>query len=92
MDSTIGLLEHIPDIDFRISPNPGYETIYIQFNQKNPNGCIEVRSVSGQLVQQVPIQASQSSYEISVNHLNSGLYFVTWNNGELAHSKKWIKL
>lgn len=78
--------------DFEVYPNPGSTVLNIVLDHPSYAGSrIVLVEASGRIVQEIKI-AESKWVSLSVNHLNSGLYFVNLICADgTQKTKKWIK-
>ncbi|MBA3900475.1 MAG: T9SS type A sorting domain-containing protein [Bacteroidetes bacterium] len=75
---------------FSLAPNPAKENIKVRFNSDTA-GIITVYNISGKVVIKENIPSSASQVVIDLTHLEAGIYFIQFNNGASANTKKFIK-
>ncbi len=64
-------------------PNPASNGVCIQRNDAiKKSSTVVIRSVSGQLVQEIAVAANQSSVKIDTENLASGIYFIQWSDAQ----------
>ncbi len=77
-----------PETGFVVYPNPTNENISINAKFKIKNAEYKIYSITGQLVKNGFLREGTES--ISVNNLQSGMYFISITNGERTYSQKFI--
>ena len=76
-------------------PNPTRDFVQVQFNQlSNDPVTFTLMNVQGQIIRQWSTDLNKGIHQerISLNHLNSGLYFLKMNNGMESISKRILRL
>lgn len=81
-----GIEETVPDLPWRLFPNPASEIITIKFSQ-NVQEQVEIYSITGYLLKVVH---SSGTTEINITDLPNGLYFIKLKDSSLP-SLKFIK-
>ncbi|WP_298420423.1 T9SS type A sorting domain-containing protein [uncultured Kordia sp.] len=85
------------DLDFNIYPNPASSEVNIQINfntKKTSEFSIELRDYSGKIIEELFINQHDSTIfkkSFNIQHMPSGLYFMTLKTSESQHTKKIIK-
>ncbi len=78
---------------FEISPNPAQDNVALNFSLPH-NGLVEIQILNllGQQVDQAAIQGLEGSqsYEMNLNHLNPGTYFIHIRQNDLLGTQKLI--
>jgi len=73
---------------FSIYPNPSQGVFTLNLNDENLNSTVSVRSITGQLLQEIQVLNSQQQFNIS--ELESGIYFISIPTKSGIVSKKII--
>jgi hypothetical protein len=73
---------------FSIYPNPSQGVFTLNLNEENINSTVSVRSITGQLLQEIQVLNSQQQFNIS--ELESGIYFISIPTKSGMVSKKII--
>jgi hypothetical protein len=90
LDSLLSV-KQIESVDFELYPNPGNQLLNVNMKE-GVDGKIQITNVAGQLVFETPLKQSETSYQLSVGSLKTGIYFVNLISTDQVRSKKWIKL
>jgi hypothetical protein len=70
-------IEELSQNAFSFFPNPAQDNCVVTFHHTHtPSGMLELYSVDGNMVQQIPVTASQIT--ITTANLASGIYFMRW--------------
>ncbi len=86
---TLGSVEEEDNFGVYLYPNPAQTIINLDI-EKGFDGILELRDVQGKLIRTLNAQKEQKHFEISVEYLRAGIYFLTLN-GEHPQTIKWIK-
>ena len=81
------VLENIQNT-FSIHPNPSQGVFTLNLDEENINSTVSVRSITGQLLQEIQVLGSQQQFNIS--ELESGIYFISIPTKSGMVSKKII--
>lgn len=85
----------VEDSQLQVYPNPAISDLNFQFKQDvkdNGIGMIEIRNAQGQLVLNERLELEEVNYHsISVQQLDSGIYFLTVNNGKEPRTVRFVK-
>lgn len=80
--------------DFKLYPNPTFDTFNIEFNNiGNNETIIEVYDLRGRLIQKNNFSSTSPNFreELSISNFEAGVYFVSIQNGKDKVVKKIIK-
>jgi hypothetical protein len=72
-----------------VSPNPAVNQVTLQYGQRNSFFDVKIRDVNGVVV--YAASHIETGQPININHLRSGIYFITINAGKETITKKLIK-
>lgn len=86
-------LNEIDDAEISVFPNPSSEQIFVSFSEVTSTTDLQFDLLDMQgKKQKIEAIASNGFYEISVGHLNAGLYILRIDRGgEILHSKVLIQ-
>ena len=76
-----------------IYPNPATEAVTIHFleDQEEP-AILEIANGFGQVIQQITIDATTKKYQLSLQHMPAGMYYLKFQNRTLKrYSQKILK-
>jgi hypothetical protein len=73
-------------------PNPTSEILTLQIEKSVEEFEIKIYNTAGEMVLICNTDPNQSHTELSVSHLQSGLYFITVKNSEITYSIKFLKI
>lgn len=90
LDSLLSI-EQIESVDFELYPNPGNQLLNVVMRD-GVDGKIQITNIAGQLVFETLLKQSETTYQLSVGSLKTGIYFVNLVSKDQVRSKKWIKL
>lgn len=77
-DAIIGIDEHHSAGTVSLFPNPASSTVHVNVSNVSENTVLEIRSTVGSLVKQIVMR--ESSADIDISELSSGVYFYTVGN------------
>ncbi len=78
--------------EFSLYPNPVHSSIQLKMDIENDNGLdIQIIDLTGKVVQTHTMENQNQPFEIDINHLNEGIYFITIKNGKESFVKRFIK-
>ena len=75
---------------FRIFPNPVQNVLYVDIPMGNIDATISIINISGQVIKTTLLSPGAGKM-VSMNGINSGVYFVKFQQGELHEIVKVIK-
>ncbi len=95
-DTTSAIAENlVSELSIMLYPNPGKETISVVADNLRENGLsYKIFDLSGRTIMQKEIQSGSANalkFEINSSALESGIYFLRFNNGKNYKTLKWIK-
>ena len=77
--------------DINVKPNPNSGNFTLSFSQETTsNASITISSTRGEIVFQKMIGEGNRAMDVDVSHLLSGVYFITYDDGNNRLSKKII--
>ncbi|MCZ6594618.1 MAG: choice-of-anchor B family protein [Bacteroidetes bacterium] len=74
------------EVDFSVAPNPVLNKTNLKLTRDTID-LISVHSLLGTQIMEIEVQEGSSNYELDLNALGAGVYFVTVNN---LHTKKIV--
>lgn len=77
------------DVVYNVFPNPASEMIYVA-SSMNADATVTFTNLAGQTVKVVNANLTAGNNGISINDLNSGIYFCTVNANGYSHTSKVV--
>lgn len=77
------------DVVYNVFPNPASEMIYVA-SSMNADATVTFTNLAGQTVKVVNANLTAGNNSISINDLNSGIYFCTVNANGYSHTSKVV--
>jgi len=90
-----GIEDYIQESSLTLSPNPVKNELNVRFNaHRNVKGNLNVYSITGKalLNKQISLSRGDNTYQIHLNRLDKGIYFVSIELNGFRTNKKIIKL
>lgn len=90
----VGIVENLFQQNISIFPNPASESINLSFvHQNTHSGTVNIYNSMGVLVKSETTEfiSGENNYNININELNSGFYFIELNSDNKKQSIKFIK-
>lgn len=90
-----GIEDFIQESSLTLSPNPVKNELNVRFNaHRNATGNLKVYSITGEalLNKQISLSRGDNTYQIHLNRLDKGIYFVSIELNGYRANKKIIKL
>jgi aminopeptidase N len=78
------------DKKFTIKPNPARDRLEIQFNLPIEDYKIYITDISGRIINN--FESSKQNYQLDLDSLSKGLYFLIINENNKIYSSKFIKI
>ena len=80
-----------PDVSMKLYPNPARNTLHVEFEgTDNPQGTLTVTDITGVVV--LTRECNAPLTQLDVSNLTSGLYVVSFRNGNGVVVRKFVKL
>ncbi len=86
---TTGQVENMKSDVISISPNPAYKNISVRLNSNYSDTEINIMDISGKIVYK-EANIKSNSFEVNLEHLQEGIYFVKIITPEAVSTKKLI--
>ena len=89
------ILENKDFLNISLSPVPAGDKLNVNiYNSRNRNGIIEIRTIQGKLVRktQLYLTRGNSTKELDLSALSSGVYVLNLKSGTSLSIKKFIKI
>ena len=94
-NSTITSIEDNESFEFRTGPNPTSDFIYVQLNQSSYDAVfhLQLLDIMGNVVMTRDLDFNEGSFRtaLSVEEFASGIYFLTFSQGERRYFRKIVK-
>jgi serine protease len=76
---------------FKLFPNPANTKLLLSFNNFDQNNCtIKIMNVEGKLMKEFMTNGSSNPIEISIQDMDSGIYFVQAISGNTVKTEKFV--
>ena len=88
----VGVLENDATAAFKLYPNPAHDIVnlYLETDQSRPRGTITIHDLQGREVKNFPAPQSETTYIIDVSMLLSGMYVVSYSDGDVLVTERLI--
>jgi hypothetical protein len=91
-DAFLGMEEALAEEKgFVLFPNPATDFIEFSSNQGDLDGNLEIVDLAGNVVQKESV-VNQTSVNLNVKYLHSGVYFIRYQDKNRKFQSKWVKL
>ena len=88
---TLGLTETVSN-EFNLLPNPANESVKVTFSEAAGNASVSILSISGQVVlPEKTVEKGSTEISLSLENIETGVYFVVYRNNGIQTSKRFIK-
>jgi len=65
-----------------VYPNPANQQVSIALNDKTiKSGVLKIHDLTGKDVYMIVIEENQQRFDLNIEHLNNGVYFISFRNG-----------
>ena len=91
--TTTSVINNDVKIDFSVYPNPANEEITLEFISNNGNKMnLSITNILGERIKQYSISPIMGTnrYNIDLNDISNGIYFLNFNNNTLKYTEKII--
>jgi hypothetical protein len=75
---------------FTVFPNPADESLTFNWTGILGNGTIEIIDLSGKTIRRFNLQGTDSSYQLDISDINSGIYLMKVSDGKSGEYRKII--
>ena len=91
--SSAGITENAALNNLTIFPNPAKDQITVSWenNAGETTQTLEIRDLEGRLVSTTTLNSNQTTMDLNVEDLNTGIYVITISSANHAASQKFIK-
>ena len=88
----VGVLENDATAAFKLYPNPAHDIVnlYLETDQSRPRGTITIHDLQGREVKNFAAPQGETTYIVDVSMLPSGMYVVSYNDGEVLVTERLI--
>ena len=84
-----GINESTSQLDFELYPNPTQQLVHLSLS--SGKGAIRVQDITGRVLQST-IFTDQKNHDVDLHDYESGMYFISYNNGIETVTKRILKL
>lgn len=78
-------------VDFQLVPNPATDAVRLICEQSSTGYLVEIMSTTGQILRSENIAAGQTSRQVSLAGLPSGIYLVSMKSGDRTGVRRLVK-
>ena len=91
--SKIIIIFYSDALPMQLSPNPAINKITVSLStaQHTPNATLQIRSLAGNMVRQIPVNSFFESIPVDVSTLSKGTYIVSLLYNGTTLNQKFIK-
>jgi hypothetical protein len=88
----VGVLENQATAAFKLYPNPARDIVnlYLETDQNRPRGTITIHDLQGREVKNFAAPQNETTYIIDISMLPSGMYVVSYTDGEVRVSERLV--